>query len=390
MAKKQEKKKVVEQGTDEVLELIRKQFGNESVMKLNPNELPEKIPAIPTGSIALDIALGIGGVPQGRIIEIYGPESSGKTTLTLHLAKEAQKLGKKVAFVDAEHALDIKYAKNIGVNVHDLYVSQPDSGEKGLQLVEAYIETKKVGLVIVDSVSALTPQAEIDGEIGDSHVGLQARMMSQALRKITGMAFKNGCTIIFINQLREKIGIKFGNPETTSGGNALKFYASVRLDIRQTKVAGGDDSTERNMKVTVKKNKVAPPFGQVEVPITFGIGIDLSSELYNLAIKEEFGLIEKRGGGHYYRGSKTVEFVLRDEHGNPQVDSDGKEIKMKLVNDLKTLVKEDGSSTKELVNLEAGELNKLGSSMSATRIFLRNHPEIYAVLKEEVMEMLEE
>ena len=281
---------------------IEKQFGKGAVMRMGDHER-QAIPAISTGSLGLDIALGIGGLPKGRIVEIYGPESSGKTTLTLSVIAEAQKQGATCAFVDAEHALDPDYAAKLGVNVDDLLVSQPDTGEQALEITDMLVRSNAVDVIIVDSVAALVPKAEIEGEMGDSHVGLQARLMSQALRKITGNIKNANCLVIFINQIRMKIGVMFGNPETTTGGNALKFYASVRLDIRRTgAVKEGDEVVGSETRVKVVKNKVAPPFRQAEFQILYGKGIYRNGEIIDLGV--QLGLLEKSGAWYSYQGSK--------------------------------------------------------------------------------------
>ncbi|AJE15936.1 MULTISPECIES: recombinase RecA [Stutzerimonas] len=281
---------------------IEKQFGKGAVMRMGDHDR-QAIPAISTGSLGLDIALGIGGLPKGRIVEIYGPESSGKTTLTLSVIAEAQKKGATCAFVDAEHALDPDYAAKLGVNVEDLLVSQPDTGEQALEITDMLVRSNAVDVIIVDSVAALVPKAEIEGEMGDSHVGLQARLMSQALRKITGNIKNANCLVIFINQIRMKIGVMFGSPETTTGGNALKFYASVRLDIRRTgAVKEGDEVVGSETRVKVVKNKVAPPFRQAEFQILYGKGIYRSGEVIDLGVQQ--GLVEKSGAWYSYQGSK--------------------------------------------------------------------------------------
>ena len=281
---------------------IEKQFGKGAVMRMGDHER-QAIPAISTGSLGLDIALGIGGLPKGRIVEIYGPESSGKTTLTLSVIAEAQKMGATCAFVDAEHALDPDYAGKLGVNVDDLLVSQPDTGEQALEITDMLVRSNAVDVIIVDSVAALVPKAEIEGEMGDMHVGLQARLMSQALRKITGNIKNANCLVIFINQIRMKIGVMFGSPETTTGGNALKFYASVRLDIRRTgAVKEGDEVVGSETRVKVVKNKVAPPFRQAEFQILYGKGIYRTGEVIDLGV--QLGLIEKSGAWYSYQGSK--------------------------------------------------------------------------------------
>ena len=281
---------------------IEKQFGKGAVMRMGDHDR-QAIPAISTGSLGLDIALGIGGLPKGRIVEIYGPESSGKTTLTLSVIAEAQKQGATCAFVDAEHALDPDYAAKLGVNVDDLLVSQPDTGEQALEITDMLVRSNAVDVIIVDSVAALVPKAEIEGEMGDAHVGLQARLMSQALRKITGNIKNANCLVIFINQIRMKIGVMFGNPETTTGGNALKFYASVRLDIRRIgAVKEGDEVVGSETRVKVVKNKVAPPFRQAEFQILYGRGIYRNGEIIDLGVQQ--GLVEKSGAWYSYQGSK--------------------------------------------------------------------------------------
>jgi recombination protein RecA len=281
---------------------IEKQFGKGAVMRMGDHDR-QAIPAISTGSLGLDIALGIGGLPKGRIVEIYGPESSGKTTLTLSVIAEAQKLGATCAFVDAEHALDPEYAGKLGVNVDDLLVSQPDTGEQALEITDMLVRSNAVDVIVIDSVAALVPKAEIEGEMGDIHVGLQARLMSQALRKITGNIKNANCLVIFINQIRMKIGVMFGSPETTTGGNALKFYASVRLDIRRTgAVKEGDEVVGSETRVKVVKNKVAPPFRQAEFQILYGKGIYRNGEIIDLGV--QLGLLEKSGAWYSYQGSK--------------------------------------------------------------------------------------
>jgi recombination protein RecA len=281
---------------------IERQFGKGTVMRMGDKE-QVAIPSISTGSIGLDVALGIGGLPRGRIVEIYGPESSGKTTLTLQVIAEAQRLGGTCAFIDAEHALDPIYAAKLGVNVEDLIISQPDTGEQALEVTDMLVRSGAVDVLVIDSVAALTPRAEIEGEMGDHHVGLQARLMSQALRKITGNIKNANCLVIFINQIRMKIGVMFGNPETTTGGNALKFYASVRLDIRRTgAVKEGEEVVGSETRVKVVKNKVAPPFKQAEFQILYGTGINRMGEVVDYGVK--LGMIDKAGAWYSYQGNK--------------------------------------------------------------------------------------
>jgi recombination protein RecA len=282
---------------------IEKQFGKGSVMRMGDTSAVRNIEAISTGSLSLDIALGIGGLPKGRVVEIYGPESSGKTTLTLQVVAEAQKLGGTAAFIDAEHALDPQYAEKLGVNVDELLVSQPDTGEQALEITDMLVRSSAVDVVVIDSVAALTPKAEIEGDMGDSHVGLQARLMSQALRKLTANIKRTNCLVIFINQIRMKIGVMFGNPETTTGGNALKFYSSVRLDIRRIgAIKKGDEVVGNDTRVKVVKNKVAPPFKQVQFEIIYGEGISHEGEIIELGVKQ--GIIDKSGAWYSYSGDR--------------------------------------------------------------------------------------
>lgn len=358
---KEEKMKAL----DAALANIEKQFGKGSVMKLGDSTVNMNIETIPTGSLSLDIALGLGGVPKGRVVEIYGPESSGKTTVALHMVAEVQKRGGIAGFIDAEHALDPVYAKNIGVDIDNLYISQPDSGEQALEITETMVRSGAVDIIIVDSVAALVPKAEIDGDMGDSHVGLQARLMSQALRKLTPVVSKNNCIVIFINQLREKVGVMFGNPETTTGGRALKFYSSVRMDVRkiETLKAGGEVIGNRT-RVKVVKNKIAPPFKEAEFDIMFGKGISSEGDVLDLATNID--VIQKSGAWFAYNGEKIgqgrenakqfliehkdiyeeVEAKVREHYFNKESENEKTEDKVSSSSDDNKIIKEAAPSRK--------------------------------------------
>lgn len=350
------------------LELIRssinKKIGNDEAITLMTDK-PKQVPAIPSGSLMLDMALGIGGIPEGRIVEIYGPESSGKTTLTLHLASEAQKQGKNVAFIDAEHALDPSYAEAIGVNMKEILLSQPDYGEQALEIAEMLVTSGEVGLVIIDSVAALTPKAELEGSMEDQQMGLQARMMSKGLRKITALAKKHNCTLVFINQLRLKIGVMFGNPETTTGGNAMKFYASVRLDIRKIKSKIAQDEMDGTMKVKVVKNKVAPPLKVVEIPVRFGEGINLAAEAYELAKSEALQIFELSGGTHRYVGDKKIKLSKPLNEYNEKLEP-----------------------LTEIVKDEDGKLNKFASKKDDALTLFKQDPKFAEAIRKEVQERM--
>lgn len=331
------KSKSVESPKNKAIEMavsqIEKQFGKGSIMKLGGDKKID-VDVIPTGALSLDVALGVGGIPKGRIIEIYGPESSGKTTLALHIMAEAQKKGEAVALIDAEHAFDPTYAKNIGLKLDDLYISQPDFGEQALEILETLVRSAGFGVIVVDSVAALTPRAEIEGDMGDSHMGLQARLMSQALRKITAITSKTGTIVIFINQLRMKIGVMFGNPETTTGGNALKFYASIRLDIRQKdKILKDGKIIGHTRKVKVAKNKVAPPFKEATFDMIYPMGIDKESSIIDAAL--DVGIVEKKGSWYNYgdlqlgQGKESASETLRED----------KKLREKIVKEVKVAIK---------------------------------------------------
>ncbi|WP_017813744.1 recombinase RecA [Paenibacillus shenyangensis] len=341
---------------DMALRQIEKQFGKGSVMKLGEST-HMKVEVIPSGSIALDIALGTGGMPRGRIVEIYGPESSGKTTVALHAIAEVQKAGGQAAFIDAEHALDPQYAKNLGVNIDELLLSQPDTGEQGLEIAEALVRSGAVDIIVIDSVAALVPKAEIEGEMGDSHVGLQARLMSQALRKLSGAISKSKTITIFINQLREKVGVMFGNPETTPGGRALKFYSTVRLDVRRIEaIKNGNDVVGNRTRIKVVKNKVAPPFKQAEIDIMYGEGISREGSLIDIATEKD--IINKSGAWYSYEGER----MGQGRENAKQFLKENKQIalvienKIRELSNLTTVVEEPSSEDKKKEELEEQEL----------------------------------
>ena len=335
---------------DAALVQIEKQFGKGAVMKLGDPSVQMNVETIPTGSLSLDIALGLGGIPKGRIVEIYGPESSGKTTVTLHMVAEVQKRGGIAGFIDAEHALDPVYARNIGVDVDNLYISQPDNGEQALEITETMVRSGAIDIVIVDSVAALVPKAEIDGDMGDSHVGLQARLMSQALRKLTGVISKSNCTVVFINQLREKVGVMFGNPETTTGGRALKFYSSVRLDVRRIEaLKQGGEVIGNRTRVKVVKNKIAPPFKEAEFDIMFGEGISSVGDILDLGA--ENGIINKSGAWYAYNGNKIGQ---------------GRENAKQYLKDNPEICDEVERKVRELFNLETSETEENAAKEKAS------------------------
>ncbi|WP_411346172.1 recombinase RecA [Paenibacillus sp. WLX1005] len=341
---------------DMALRQIEKQFGKGSVMKLGESTHMQ-VEVVPSGSIALDIALGTGGMPRGRIIEIYGPESSGKTTVALHAVAEVQKAGGQAAFIDAEHALDPQYAKNLGVNIDELLLSQPDTGEQGLEIAEALVRSGAVDIIVIDSVAALVPKAEIEGEMGDSHVGLQARLMSQALRKLSGAISKSKTITIFINQLREKVGVMFGNPETTPGGRALKFYSTVRLDVRRIEaIKNGNDIVGNRTRIKVVKNKVAPPFKQAEIDIMYGEGISKEGSLIDIGTEKD--IVNKSGAWYSYdgermgQGRENAKQFLKE---NPQI-SLVIENRIRELSNLSTLVEAPSDDQKRKEELEEQEL----------------------------------
>ncbi len=333
---------------------IEKQFGKGSIMRMGDSSVSRDIEAVSTGSLGLDLALGIGGLPKGRVVEIYGPESSGKTTLTLHVIAEMQKMGGTAAFIDAEHALDPLYAEKLGVDVDNLLVSQPDTGEQALEITDSLVRSGAVDIVVIDSVAALTPKAEIEGDMGDSHMGLQARLMSQALRKLTSNIKRTNTLVIFINQLRMKIGVMFGNPETTTGGNALKFYASVRLDIRRIgAIKKGDEILGNETRVKVVKNKVSPPFKQVQFDILYGKGISREGEIIDLGVKE--GFIEKSGSWYAYGGKK----IGQGKDNVRQYLLDNPEIAEEVMDKIKeVLMPEPSKKASDKVKAEAADTQK--------------------------------
>ena len=336
---------------DLALSTIEKQFGKGAIMKLDGNP-SQKIPVISTGSLGIDLALGVGGIPQGRIVEIYGPEASGKTTLTLHIAAECQKDGGTVAFIDAEHALDTGYASTLGVDIPNTLISQPDSGEQALDIADMLVRSGAVNLLIVDSVAALTPRAELEGDMGASHMGLQARLMSQALRKLTGSISKSNCTVIFINQLRMKIGVMFGNPETTTGGNALKFYSSVRMDIRRIgAIKDAENVIGNRTRIKVVKNKVAPPFREIEFDIMYGTGISKEGDVLDLAVKEN--IVDKAGSWYSYNNAKIGQGRENSKVFLSQNLEIMEEIKNKVLIKHGLLTDPDAMNA---VNMETGEL----------------------------------
>ncbi len=345
------------------LSTIEKQFGKGAIMKLDGSER-EKMPSISTSCLGLDLALGIGGIPQGRIVEIYGPESSGKTTLTLHIAAEAQKAGGTVAFIDAEHALDTAYASELGVDIPNTLISQPDCGEQALEIADTLVRSGAINLLIVDSVAALTPKAELDGDMGDSHMGLQARLMSQALRKLTGSISKSNTTVVFINQLRMKIGVMFGNPETTTGGNALKFYSSVRIDIRRIgAIKNGDEVVGNRTRVKVVKNKVAPPFKTIEFDIMYGTGISKTGDLLDLAVQNK--IVDKAGAWYSYKGEKIGQGRENSKIYLSENTSIMEEIKTQLL--IQFGIEKDSEQINPLVNEDTGEIMETAANKTKSK-----------------------
>lgn len=336
-----------EKALKEAMAQIQKQFGQGAIMKLGDDSAKLNVEAISTGSASLDIATGIGGIPRGRVIEIYGPESSGKTTLTLHIIAEAQKAGGKAAFIDAEHALDPEYARNLGVDVDELLVSQPDTGEQGLEICEMLVRSGALDIVVIDSVAALVPRAEIQGDMGDSHVGLQARLMSQALRKLTGSINKSNTAVVFINQLREKVGVMFGNPETTTGGRALKFYSTMRFDVRKIEsIKAGDEVLGNRTRVKIVKNKVAPPFKQAEFDIMYGRGISKEGDVLDCGVEAK--IVEKAGSWYSFEGNRIGqgrENVKKFLIDNPEI-----------LNRIEALLKENMKPTNDVEEIEEGLL----------------------------------
>nr|WP_315019701.1 recombinase RecA [uncultured Aminipila sp.] len=336
-----------EKALKEAMAQIQKQFGQGAIMKLGDDSAKLNVEAISTGSASLDIATGIGGIPRGRVIEIYGPESSGKTTLTLHIIAEAQKAGGKAAFIDAEHALDPEYARNLGVDVDELLVSQPDTGEQGLEICEMLVRSGALDIVVIDSVAALVPRAEIQGDMGDSHVGLQARLMSQALRKLTGSINKSNTAVVFINQLREKVGVMFGNPETTTGGRALKFYSTMRFDVRKIEsIKAGDEVLGNRTRVKIVKNKVAPPFKQAEFDIMYGRGISKEGDVLDCGVEAK--IVEKAGSWYSFEGNRIGqgrENVKKFLIDNPEI-----------LNRMEALLKENMKPTNDVEEIEEGLL----------------------------------
>ncbi|MDD6571987.1 MAG: recombinase RecA [Thermoflexaceae bacterium] len=344
---------------DAAIANIERQYGKCTVMKLGDSANNMNVETVPTGSLSLDIALGLGGVPKGRIVEIYGPESSGKTTVALHMVAEVQKRGGIAAFIDAEHALDPVYAKNIGVDIDNLYISQPDNGEQALEITETMVRSGAVDIVIVDSVAALVPKAEIDGEMGDSHVGLQARLMSQALRKLTAVVNKNNCIIIFINQLREKVGVMFGNPETTTGGRALKFYASVRLDVRRVEsLKQGGEVIGNRTRIKVVKNKVAPPFKEAEFDIMFGQGISTEGDILDLAVN--CNVINKSGAWFAYNDNK----IGQGRENAKQFLKDNPDIMQEIAEKVREYYKLDGEKEETETKTDTKEKKKTAETVA--------------------------